>query len=99
MAATTPKSKKHVRRSAKKYRMTTFESTIFEGEFTLPDIKQAPMKIMNALNTGNMAVLHEWLKATGVSEEDMEAFFELDGEEFKTFTEEWSDSFLGKSSR
>jgi len=98
MAATkkNKSKKKHVRKSAKKYRMLTFESSIFEGEFTLPDMKQAPMHVLAALDKGQFDVFESWVVKAGADRADAEVVQEMDAEELKTFIGEWSRGTLPK---
>ena len=77
--------KKHTRKIAKIYRARTFESSIFDGEFTLPDVNQAPN-----------SVIAEWCISAGAAKEDTEIFWEMDPEETRTFIEEWSHGTVGK---
>lgn len=96
-----PVSKTRKRKVAKKYEMVTFETPIFEGEFTFPSPKHMPLKVLAGFETGNVAVLSEWLKGAGISDEDIEAFGELDGEELGEFMKAWTDGEISvpKSSK
>ena len=88
--------KKHARKSAKLYRSLTFESSIFDGEFTLPDMKQAPNHVIAAMERMDLDALAEWCISAGASKEDTEIFWEMDPEETRTFIEEWSRGAVGK---
>lgn len=88
--------KKHARKSAKLYRSLTFESSIFDGEFTLPDMKQAPNHVIAAMERMDLDALTEWCISAGASKEDTEIFWEMDPEETRTFIEEWSRGTVGK---
>lgn len=88
--------KKHARKSAKLYRSLTFESSIFDGEFTLPDIKQAPNHVIAAMERMDLDALAEWCISAGASKEDTEIFWEMDPEETQNFIEEWSHGTVGK---
>ena len=88
--------KKHARKSAKLYRSLTFESSIFDGEFTLPDIKQAPNHVIAAMERMDLDALAEWCISAGASKEDTEIFWEMDPEETQNLIEEWSHGTVGK---
>lgn len=84
-------SKTRKRKAAKKYEMVTFENPIFEGEFTFPSPKHMPIKVLAGFEKGNVAVLTDWLRTAQVSDEDIEAFEDLDGEELGEFMKSWTD--------
>lgn len=88
--------KKHTRKSAKLYRAVTFESSIYDGEFTLPDVKQAPNSVIAAMERMDLDALAEWCISAGASKEDTEIFWEMDLAETRTFIEEWSHGTVGK---
>jgi len=101
MAATT-RTRKNVKKAparkfAKKYRLVEFESDLFEGVFRLPDMKQMPVKVIAALNKGDVAVIIPWCIAAGASTEDAEVIGELDAEELPEFIEAWGEGALPKS--
>lgn len=85
------KKRKFERKQKKQYKMVTFESSIFEGEFTLPALEHMPNGVPRSLGSnGDVAgKLPAWLKDAGTEEEAIDAIAELDGEEFNTFMEEW----------
>lgn len=103
MAATTKKKNKFVRKNKKQYKMVTFESTFFEGEFELPALEQMPNHIPRDLAKGGLeGKLPAWLEAAEVEEEAIEAIGTLDSEEFGEFMEEWgkaSEVTVPKSSK
>lgn len=86
-----PVSKTRKRKVAKKYELVTFETPIFDGEFTLPSPKHMPLKVLNGFDKGNVGVFVDWLRDAKVSEEDIEAFESLDGEELAEFMKAWTD--------
>ena len=90
------KAKKRVRKYAKTYRFHTFESSIFEGEFKLPDMRQLPTDYGLRVRVGDISAIYEWLAEVGISTEDIEAIKSLDSEEIETFFEEWNSGELGK---
>lgn len=90
------KAKKRVRKHEKKYTYSTFESSIFEGEFKLPVMRQMPHTYALALNNGDFSALYSWLEEAGISAEDIDAIKSLDSEEFETFSQEWNSGELGK---
>lgn len=86
-----PVSKTRKRKVAKKYEMVTFDTPIFEGEFTLPSPKHLNLKVLSGFENGNVAVLVDWLRDAGIAKEDIEAFESLDGEELQEFMKAWTD--------
>lgn len=96
MATTKAKSKKRVRKYEKQYRYRTFESSIFEGEFKLPEFKQMPTEYGLLVRVGDMNGLYNWLEEVGVSTEDIDAIKSLDSEELEIFFNEWNSGELGK---
>lgn len=96
MATTKAKTKKRARKYEKTYRYRTFESSIFEGEFKLPEFKQMPSKYGLLVRVGDMNGLYNWLAEVGIDSEDIDAIKSLDSEELETFFEEWNSGELGK---
>ena len=90
------KAKKRVRKYEKQYTYNTFESSIFEGEFKLPSMRQIPQTYALDLRTGDFNALYRWLEEVGVPTEDIDAIKSLDSEEIETFFEEWNSGELGK---
>lgn len=90
------KAKKRVRKYEKKYTYSTFESSIFEGEFKLPSLRQIPQTYAIDLRAGDFNAVYRWLEEVGVPTEDIEAIKSLDSEEIETFFEEWNSGELGK---
>lgn len=95
-ARNTAKAKKRVRKYEKQYRFRTFESSIFEGDFKLPEFKQMPTEHGLLVRVGDLNGLYDWLAEVGVSAEDIEAIKSLDSEELEIFFEEWNSGELGK---
>lgn len=95
-ARNTAKAKERVRKYEKTYRYRTFESSIFEGEFKLPEFKQMPTEYGLLVRVGDMNGLYDWLAEVGVSTEDIEAIKSLDSEELEIFFKEWNSGELGK---
>lgn len=96
-----PVSKIRKRKVAKKYEMVKFETPIFEGEFVFPSPKHMPIKVLGGFEKGNVAVIVDWLRDAGISNEDIEAFETLDGEELAEFMQSWTDGEISvpKSSK
>ncbi|MEX3609768.1 hypothetical protein VVR12_01810 [Rothia sp. LK2588] len=88
------KKKQIVRKTTKRYKMVTFETPIFEGEFTFPSPKQMPLKVLRGLTRADVDAIVEWLKAAGVAEHEIEAFTDLDGEELEIFMKAWQDGHI-----
>ena len=103
--ATKSKSKstatKYARKAQKRYTLVDFETEIFEGVFTFPSPKHMPMKVLSALDSGDIAKLMTWLEEAGVDKDAIEAFESLDGEELQDFMAAWQDGKLSvpKSSK
>lgn len=95
-ATTKAKTKKRVRKYEKTYRYRTFESSIFEGEFKLPEFKQMPSEYGLLVRVGDMNGLYNWLAEVGIDSEDIDAIKSLDSEELETFFQEWNSGELGK---
>lgn len=96
MATTKAKTKKRVRKHEKTYRYRTFESSIFEGEFKLPEFKQMPSEYGLLVRAGDINGLYNWLAEAGIDSEDIDAIKSLDPEELETFFKEWNSGELGK---
>ncbi len=92
----TAKPKKRVRKYEKTYRYRTFESSIFEGEFKLPEFKQMPTEYGLLVRVGDLNGLYDWLAEVGVSGEDIKAIKSLDSEELEIFFKEWNSGEMGK---
>ena len=65
--------KTFTRKSEKRYEMITFETPIYEEEFTFPAVKHMSQKLAMALDAGQFKVFYEWLRNAGVSEEEIDA--------------------------
>ena len=89
MAATTPKKRKVARKQAKQYTMVTFELPQFDGSFELPDLKHLPLRVMDALNKGQIGVLGDWLREADIHEDYLEAILDLGQDEVEELIETW----------
>jgi hypothetical protein len=89
--------KKHTRKVAKKYELVTFETPIYDGEFTFPAQKHMPQKLMIAMGEGELSKLRDWLIEAGADESDVEAFLDLDSEEAGQFIEAWGNGQLANA--
>lgn len=85
------KKKKHTRKAKKIYQYVKFESSLFDGEFTLPKPQHMTQKVAVAIDEGRFSELYDFFRGAGVDEADIEAFSELDAEETGTFMEEWGN--------
>lgn len=94
MAQKAKAKKTFTRKSQKRYEMVTFMTPIYEEEFTFPAVKHMSQKLAMALDAGQFKVFYEWLRNAGVSEEEIDAFASLDGEETREFIDAWSDGQL-----
>lgn len=90
------KKKKIVRKDKdqKHYTWVSFEVDFFEGEFVLPDLKHLPLKVMSALNRGDVAMLTQWMKTAKADEDVIDAVWELEQGEVEDFTKAWGDGSL-----
>lgn len=86
-----PVSKIRKRKTAKKYEVVTFETPIFEGEFSFPSAKHLPIRVLTSFQKGEIDSMLTWLSKAGVSPEDIEALQDLDGEELGEFMDAWTD--------
>lgn len=83
--------KKHVRKKPKKYDMVTFESSLFEGEFTLPNVaKHMNPEAAQKLAAMDISGIVDILRSAGADEADIEVFCTLDNEDAAIFVEEWA---------
>lgn len=83
--------KTFTRKSEKRYEMVTFTTPIYEEPFTFPAVKHMSQKLAMALDSGQFTAFYEWLRGAGVTEEEIDAFSVLDGEETREFIEAWGD--------
>lgn len=88
------KTRKYARKTAKLYRMVTFTSEIFEGDFVFPDIAQLSLGTLEALNKGDVGKICAWLTETNVDPESIEAFLTLSQEELMGFIDDWTGANL-----
>lgn len=91
MAQKAKAKKTFTRKLQKRYEMVTFTTPIYEESFTFPAVKHMSQKLAMALDSGKFTEFYEWLRGAGVSEEEIEAFADLDGEETREFMDYWSN--------
>lgn len=89
MAATTPKKRKVSRKTEKQYSIVKFELPQFDGEFQLPDLKHLPLRVMDALNKGQIGVLVDWLRESDIHDDYLEALLDLGQDEVEEFIDLW----------
>lgn len=89
MAATAPKKRKVSRKQAKQYTLVAFELPQFDGSFELPDLKHLPLRVMTALNKGDLEVLIDWLRDAKVHDDYLEALLDLGQDEIEEFIDLW----------
>ena len=89
--------KTHKRKVAKRYEMVKFESSLFEGEFTLPKQSQMPIGVVEAMQAGEVQKLTGWLADAGADQADVDAFRELSGDELETFIKDWGSGDLANA--
>lgn len=75
----------------KRYTMVQFTSELFDdGEtFTFPDQKHMSLKLIAALNEGDVGVLIAWLAAAKVDSAEIDAIGELEQGEIEDFMTAW----------
>lgn len=95
--ATKTQKKKHTRKTRKRYELVTFESSLFDGEFTLPNQAQMPLGVVEGVQSGAIGKMTAWLEAAGTEDADIDAFRELSGEELETFIREWGEGQLANA--
>lgn len=89
MSATTPKKNKIVRKNEKRYEQVTFEvPEIFDGALTFPSLQRAPMRVLVALEEGNLAELPKFL-AHSTDPDSVDAFLDLDPDELEPVLTAW----------
>lgn len=84
------KTRKYTRKTAKRYSFVEFTSELFDGSFAFPTFEHMPIRVIEALNTGALQDVVQWLRDAGVDPESIEAFRDLDTEEIEGFIEAWS---------
>lgn len=89
MAATTPKKRKVSRKTQKQYTIVKFELPQFDGAFELPDLKHLPLRVMTALNKGDLEKLVDWLREAEVHEDYLDALLDLGQDEVEEFIDLW----------
>ena len=94
------KKRNYARKSPKIYQFTRFETELFEDEFNFPNFTHMPIRVIEALNTGELQLVSAWLREAGVEEAAVEAFRDLDQNEIQDFIAAWNSGQpidLGKS--
>lgn len=85
----TSKKRNISRKSPKIYQFVTFTSELFDGEFTLPKIAHMPLRVIAALDNGDMGVITQWLKEADADDEAISAFLDLSQDEAEEFMAAW----------
>lgn len=94
------KKRSYARKTTKIYQFVKFEVDLFEDEFNFPNFTHMPIRVIEALNTGELQLVSAWLIEAGVEEAAVEAFRDLDQNEIQDFIAAWSSGQpvdLGKS--
>lgn len=95
------KKRKFERKVEKSYPFVAFKSELFDDEFSFPKLESAPMRVIEALNTGEVQHVSAWLLSAGADKDAVEAYRDLSKEELMEFIEDWTAGQpvgLGKSS-
>ncbi|MFJ2618161.1 hypothetical protein [Glutamicibacter sp. NPDC087344] len=88
------KKRKFERKTAKRYEFVKFESELFDGEFEFPKLDLAPLRVVEAMNTGEVQKVSQWLTEAGVDPEAIEAYRDLNRNELQDFINAWQDGQL-----
>ncbi|MNW35796.1 hypothetical protein D3C74_127980 [compost metagenome] len=88
------KKRKFERKIAKRYEFVKFEFEIFDAEFEFPKLDMAPLRVVEALNTGEVQKVSKWLEDAGADPEAIEAYRDLDREELIDFISAWESGQL-----
>ncbi|UUX60176.1 hypothetical protein [Glutamicibacter halophytocola] len=88
------KKRKFERKIAKRYEFVKFESEIFDTEFEFPKLDMAPLRVVEALNTGEVQKVSKWLEDAGADPDAIEAYRDLDREELMDFIKAWESGQL-----
>lgn len=83
------KKRKLSRKSPKIYQFVSFMSDLFDGEFQFPKIAHMPLRVIAALDQGDMGAVTQWLKEAGADAESVEAFLDLSQDEAEGFMAAW----------
>lgn len=97
----TSKKRAGGRKQAKQYRFVKFEHPEFNDAFELPALDGAPVRVIEALNKGDMQAVTSWMEDAGVDQSTIDDFRDLSSDEFEQFAKLWSDGApvgLGNSS-
>lgn len=90
MAATSPK-RRIQRKNKKRYTFVTFQLDQFDAPFELPDTNHLSLRAMQALNEGDLKVLTDWLRESGVDDDYVDAVLDLEQGEFEEFVDKWTE--------
>ena len=94
------KKRNYARKTPKIFQFVKFETDLFEDEFNLPKFDHMPIRVIEALNTGELQLVSGWLREAGVEDGAIEAFRDLDQNEIQDFIAAWGSGQpieLGKS--
>lgn len=84
------KKRKYDRKTPKRYDFVTFKSSIFDDSFDFPKLETAPLRVIEAMNTGEVQHVSAWLRDAGVDPDAIEAYRDLSQDELMEFIEEWT---------
>lgn len=84
------KKRKYTRKTPKRYEFVEFTSSLFDESFKFPKLDTAPLRVVEALNTGEIQHVSEWLLGAGVDSEAIEAYRDLTKDELNEFIAEWT---------
>lgn len=88
------KKRKFERKTSKRYEFVKFESELFDAEFEFPKLDLAPLRVVEAMNTGEVQKVSQWLTEAGADPEAIEAYRDLDRNELQDFIKAWQDGQL-----
>lgn len=85
------KKRKYTRKTPKRYEMVAFKSAIYgNAVFEFPKLDTAPLRVIEAMNTGDIQHVSAWLRTAGADEEAIEAYRDLSQDELMDFISEWT---------
>jgi len=84
------KKRKSTRKTAKRYEFVSFKSSMYDETFEFPKLDGAPLRVIEALNTGDIQHVSAWLRTAGADEEAIEAYRDLSQDELMDFISEWT---------
>lgn len=90
--------KKLIQRTTKKrYTFVEFQLEAFDAPFVLPNLKHAPIGVIDSIKKDDVTALADWFIAAGTEQDYVDAFLSLSMEEIEEFFRAWGKGTLPKS--